>query len=147
MFKERDIVYFTPFYFKNGKSTPKPKYCVILKHCNDNYLIASLGTTRDSIPSKNTIEDGCIDISESNFNCFVISPNTIVTECGKMFYQSTHFYGQQLDMHDLNIWKDVYKIENTYYEICGKMKPCIYNKLLSCFKNSGTVKNKYKRLL
>lgn len=45
MLEEGNIIYFTPFYFKNGKSTAKPKYFIVLKANVDNKgVLASLPT-------------------------------------------------------------------------------------------------------
>lgn len=92
MFEEGNIIYFDPFYFKNGNPA-KPKYFVVLK--NDGYknIIASLPTRRDSIPQKETIENGCVEIPSINLNCFIISPNQIITNCNKSFDFPTLLYG------------------------------------------------------
>lgn len=60
MFSERDIIYFDPFYFKNG-NTAKPKYFVVLKNIDNKKLIASLPTRTASIPRDMYVEDGCIE--------------------------------------------------------------------------------------
>jgi len=62
MFEDGNIVYFTSFYFPNGKSTPKPKYCILLKSIEGNNIIASLPTRTDSIPNgipKSTVVLNC----------------------------------------------------------------------------------------
>lgn len=54
MFEEGNIIYFDPFYFKNG-NTAKSKYFIVLKNVKDsNTILASLPTRRDSIPEKET---------------------------------------------------------------------------------------------
>ena len=71
MYQEGNIVYFDPFYFKNG-NTAKPKYFIILK-CIEKYnLVASLPTRKDSIPSTETVNHGCVELPNINLNCFVI---------------------------------------------------------------------------
>ena len=79
MFEEGQILYFTPFYFKNGNAA-KNKYFVVVKNIDETSLIASLPTRKDSIPESEVVESGCVEIPEINFNCFVISAKVPVTE-------------------------------------------------------------------
>ena len=69
MFQEGSIIYFTPFYFKNG-NTAKPKYFVVLKNQDDQNLLASLPTRKDNIPVRNEIQNGCLELPDINLNCF-----------------------------------------------------------------------------
>lgn len=146
MFEEGNIIYFDPFYFKNG-NTAKAKYFVVLKNLEHHNVLASLPTRKDFIPQKDEIENGCVELPDINLNCFVISNKTEVTECGKSFDFKTHIYGQQIDIHDIALLKEIYPLENTDYEIWGKMKKDIFQSLLKCLKNSRSVKRKFKRLL
>lgn len=150
MFQERNILYFTPFYFPNGRSAPKSKFFVVLKEEDGSSVLASLPTRKDSIPTKDTITNGCVDIPEINLNCFVISPNTAVTEDGYCFPDDscpTHIYGHQIDIHDTKIMRSIYLHEGADYEIYGKMDESIFNDLIDCLKNSKSVKRKFKKLL
>ena len=47
MFEEGNILYFTPFYFKNGKSAPAPKFFIVLKHVDLHSILARLTTKKD----------------------------------------------------------------------------------------------------
>jgi hypothetical protein len=49
MIEERNLIYFDPFYFKNG-NTAKPKYFVVLKQLGSKSVLASLPTRKDNIP-------------------------------------------------------------------------------------------------
>jgi hypothetical protein len=147
MYSEGNIIYFTPFYFSNGKSAPKPKYFIILKVLENNTIVASLPTRKDSIPAKDTIEFGCIELPEISLNCFVISNNQPITECGKFLDFPTFIYGHAIDSHDLVLMHEIYKIEGSDYEIYGKMRHEIYIDLLNCLKNSSSVKQKFIRAL
>lgn len=120
MFEEGAIIYFDPFYFKNG-NTAKPKYFIVLKNQANKNILASLPTRTDSIPKMEEIENGCIELPSLNLNCFVISNNIQVTECGKSFDFKTHIYGHQIDDYDIEFLKEIYPLENTDYEIWGKM--------------------------
>lgn len=146
MFEEGNIIYFTPFYFKNGNSA-KPKYFVVLKNENDINVLASLPTRKDFVPEKNVIENGCVELPEINFNCFVISDQIQVTECGKVFDFKTHIYGHQIDIYEVHSLKEIYPIENTDYEVWGKMKKDIFVALIDCLKTSRSVKQKLKKIL
>ena len=50
-FKDGNILYFNPFFFTDGKSEPKPKYFLILKHIDDRIILSSLPTSKDSVPA------------------------------------------------------------------------------------------------
>ena len=63
MFQEGHIIYFDPFYFKNG-NTAKSKYFLILKCEENRNIIASLPTRKDSIPENETISDGCVELPD-----------------------------------------------------------------------------------
>ena len=146
MFQEGSIIYFDPFYFKNG-NTEKPKYFVVLKSINQKSIIASLPTRKDSIPENETIDNGCVELPDINLNCFVISSNQKVTDCGKQFDFTTHLYGHQIDAYEIDELKEIYPNEGSDFVIWGKMKMEIFEKLIDCFKNSKSVKRKYKSLL
>ncbi|QXP78780.1 MULTISPECIES: hypothetical protein [Winogradskyella] len=146
MFKEGTIIYFDPFYFKNG-NTAKPKYFVVLKNQADQNILASLPTRTDSIPQKEEIDNGCIELPSINLNCFVISDDIEVTECGKTFDFKTHIYGHQIDVYEIESLKEIYPLENTDYEIWGKMKDELFLSLIECLKNSKSVKRKYRKIL
>lgn len=146
MFEEGTIIYFDPFYFKNG-NTAKPKYFVVLKNQDQINVIASLPTRSDSIPTKNEIESGCLELPEIYLNCFVISATQEVTDCGKSFDFKTHIYGHQLDIYEVEFLKEIYPIENTDYEIWGKMRNDLFMELLNCLRNSRAVKRKFKKIL
>ena len=146
MFEEGTIIYFDPFYFKNG-NTAKPKYFVVLKNHADQNILASLPTRTDSIPQKEEIENGCIELPSINLNCFVISDAIVVTDCGKTFDFKTHIYGHQIDVYEIDSLKEIYPIEDTDYKIWGKMKEEIFLLLIKCLKNSKSVKRKYQKIL
>lgn len=146
MYSEGNIIYFNPFYFKNG-NTAKEKYFVVLKSINGNAILASLPTRKDYIPDKDVIENGCIELPDISMNCFVISSNTEVTECGKHFDFKTHLYGYEIDSYDTKLMLEIYQIEGTDYVIWGKMKNDIFTSMMDCFKNSKSVKRKFKHFL
>lgn len=146
MFEEGNIIYFTPFYFSNGKSDNKSKFCIVLKTLSDETIIASLPTSKDSIPA-NIPLTGCIERPEIGLNSFVFNANTEVTSCGKHFMVNTFVYGHQLDFYSKILFEDIYRNEGTDYIIYGKMKDELYRQLLDCLRNSKAVKKKFLKHL
>lgn len=146
MFRERTIIYFDPFYFKNGNQA-KPKYFVVLKNEDNKNILASLPTRTDSIPTKELIENGCLELPDINLNCFVFSDSCTITECGKMFDFKTHVYGHQLDIYDVDFLKEIYPLENSDYFIWGIMNKILFKSLIDCLRNSRSVKRRFKKLL
>jgi hypothetical protein len=146
MYKAGNILYFTPFYFKNGNKA-KPKYFVILKEIDGESILASLPTRKDSIPENEVIERGCVELPDINLNCFVFSPEIEVTKCNKFFDFKTHIYGYQIDSYKIEDLNDIYRIEETDYVIFGEMKDEIFSQLIDCLKDSKAVKRKFIRLL
>lgn len=146
MLEEGNIIYFDPFYFKNGNSA-KPKYFVVLKLLNGKSVIASLPTRKDTIPFKDNIERGCLELPEINLNCFVFPKNVAITECGKSFTFKTYVYGHQIDEYDITLLQESYPNEGSDYEIWGKMQSEIFIELIHCFKHSKSTKRKFKKIL
>lgn len=146
MFQEASIIYFDPFYFKNG-NTAKPKYFVVLKNQAGHNIIASLPTRTDSIPEKEEIDNGCVELPLINLNCFVISDDLVVTKCGKKFDFKTHIYGHQIDSYEVSFLKEIYPLEDTDYTVWGVMPDDLFKSLLACLINSKSVKRKYRKIL
>jgi hypothetical protein len=146
MYSEGNIIYFEPFYFKNG-NTAKEKYFIVLKALGETAILASLPTRKDSIPEKDVVENGCVELPDINVNCFVISTDMEVTDCGKHFDFKTHLYGHEIDSYETSLLVELYQIEGTDYVIWGKMKKEIFSALIKCLKNSRSVKRKFKQLL
>lgn len=146
MFKEGYIIYFTPFFFKNG-NTPKNKYFVVLKTQQNSSIVASLLTRKDFVPTNATTDFGCVEIPTANFNCFVIPQSIEVTECGKSFDFTTYLYGHLIDEYEIEKMQEIYPNEGTDYVVWGKMKPKLFSDLSDCLKKSKSVKNKFKKVL
>ena len=56
MIEEGTLLYFNPFEFKNG-ATPKAKYFIVLANSDEGFMVASLPTSKDFIPS-DILEEG-----------------------------------------------------------------------------------------
>lgn len=148
MLEVRNILHFTPFYFKNNKGA-KDKFFVVLKRINDDKVIlASLPSSQDHIPAYIELTDsGCVELPDANFNCFAIMPSTCVTECGKFFKKKTFLYGHQISDYNVANIRETYRIEGVNFSVFGKMEERLFDKLIACFKNSKSIKRKYKREL
>ena len=79
MYQPGAIFYFTPFYFKDGKSSSKNKYFICLCKDGESMIVASLPSSQDYVPNFVQKQHGCIDVPEGNFNCYHFSPDKQVT--------------------------------------------------------------------
>jgi|GEM_PF-160544 len=145
-FEEGNILYFTPFHFKNG-NTPKNKYFVVVKQKDAKLLLASLPSSKDFVPSSQEKKFGCIEMPNISFSCFIIPAFHKITQCEKHFPLETFLYGQQLDLYDIEQLSTAYAVEGIHYEVFGKMKEDAFKLLKECFKSSAAVKMKYIRIL
>ena len=141
MYKEGQLLKFSPFVFKNGNA-PKPKYFVVLKHIDDEVMMASLPTSKDHIPSDAVVSDGCVDIPERQVNAFVFSPSTQVTETFH-FSVPTFVYGEGVDEYDQQYLDKM----NAEIEDLGNMESTLFLQLKDCIKKAALLKRKYRKLL
>jgi hypothetical protein len=141
------IIYFTPFYFSDGKTAPKNKYFVVLCHKNDDLIVASLPSSQDYVPAYAEKEHGCIEIPEGGFNCYFFSHTKPVTTDGWHFPLPTYIYGTWIDTYHLNIFKDIYVVEGVDYEIIGRLTREEFEAIIQCFAFSSSTKRKYKEIL
>ena len=141
MYKEGQLLQFSPFVFKNGNA-PKPKYFVVLKHIDDEVMMASLPTSKDHIPSDAVVSDGCVDIPERQVNAFVFSPSTQVTETFH-FSVPTFVYGEGVDEYDQQYLDKM----NAEIEDLGNMESTLFLQLKDCIKKAALLKRKYRKLL
>ena len=118
-----------------------------MKRINNEVVLASLPTSKDHIPNIDNLKDGCIEIPGANLNCFVITAQTCVTECGKHFTQNTFLYGHLIQEYGISHMYELYLFENVDYQIWGKMNEILYRKLIACFLHSKSVKRKYRAIL
>lgn len=145
MYSQGRILYFDPFYFKNGDPA-KAKYFIVLHNDSDNAIIASLPTSSDNVPRSIQIKHGCINCDEIGFNCYHFEAGKIITTNNRSFLLPTFVYGNQIDIYNPDILKDVYKVEGIEYEIIGTLKKEEFKNMIKCFARSKAVKNKFKRI-
>jgi hypothetical protein len=147
MYLPGSIIYFTPFYFRDGKSPAKNKYFIVLCPENENLIVASLPSSQDYVPAYAQKTHGCIDIPEGGFNCYHFSSNKPVTTDGWSFPMPTYIYANWIDTYHLNIFKQVYVVEGVDYEIIGRLTREEYEAIIQCFAFAAATKRKYKQIL
>jgi hypothetical protein len=81
LFTEGEIIYFIPFYFKNGNAS-KNKYFIVLKKVDENIILAALPTSVNKIPSFITANHGCINYDDGCFNCYFFEANRVICDNG-----------------------------------------------------------------
>lgn len=146
MYIPGNIIYFDPFYFKDG-SVSKPKYFLVIKVVDGSVVLASLPSSIDHLPRNIDVDHGCIDIPEGNINCYVFKAGEIVTSNNWCFPKTTFRYGQWLDDYDMALLNDIYPVENIDYQIIGELTEAELANVIQCFLNSSSVKRKFKRIL
>jgi len=146
MYTPGNILYFTPFYFPDGNQ-PKNKYFIILSDNTHSFLIATLPTSKDCIPS--TIEKihGYIDLPEINFNCYFFKANKSITENKWGFPLDTYIYGEQVAEFNKKSFNAIYAVEGFDYELIGRLVDDEFKCLIECIRNSNSTKRKIRRLL
>ncbi len=146
MYTAGKLIYFNPFYLKDGTDS-KPKYFLVLKVVNNDVVIASLPSSKIHLPQAQPLVHGCLEIPDACINCYIFEANRPITKCGWSFDLNTLLYGNWLDDYNLAILQSNYTIEGVDYEIIGSLTDVELQNVLSCFINSSTVKRRYRRLL
>lgn len=146
MFIEGNIIYFSPFYFKNGNKS-KNKFFIVLKNVDNNVIIATLPTKVDKVPSFLHKLHGCINDDERCFNCYLFEPKRVITDNGFGFELHTFIYGNEVDDYDIAILQSVYGIEGVDFDIIGKLLKEEYENLIACLLNSKSIKRGLKKIL
>jgi hypothetical protein len=146
LFSEGQVIYFSPFYFKNG-NTSKNKYFIVLKNIENRLLIASLPTRSDKLPSFITIKHGCVNDEERCLNCYLFEAAKPITTNGFSFDLPTFIYGNEVEEYEVEIMSDIYSIDGVDYEIMGLLLKHELTNLINCLTGSSSVKRRIKRLL
>lgn len=146
MFSEGQIVYFMPFFFKNG-NTSKNKYFIVLKNIDNKLIIASLPTRSNKAPALINVTHGCINNDDRCFNCYLFESNRIISDNGFFFDMNTYVYGNEVEDYEMEMLSSVYAIEGVDYEVVGKLSNNEYLDLHTCLLNSSSIKRKIKKLL
>lgn len=146
MFVAGTIIYFTPFYFKNGAAS-KPKYFIVLKEVDEHYLLASLPSSKIYLPHRIAETHGCKEVPEGCINCYLFEAHRSVCTNGFAFPKLTAVYGQQIDEYEKEKIQANYPLVDVDYEVVGQLLPEELEELLSCLRNSAVVKRRYKKIL
>jgi len=139
------IIYFDPFHFKDGGS--KPKYFLVLKVVNEDVILASLPSSQAHLPAAQPIQHGCLEIPDSCINCYIFEANKPITKHGWSFSLNTFLHGLWIDDFSISTLMENYSIENVEYEIIGELTDEELAAVIHCFKNSSSVKRRYRKLL
>ncbi|MFS4454475.1 hypothetical protein [Maribacter sp. 2304DJ31-5] len=147
MFDLFSIIYFTPFYFPNGKSSPKNKYFIpIHEDSNGKIIFAYLPTSQDYVPDK-YLNHGCIEVKTENISCYLFAKDRIITDRGFSFPFNTFVYAYQMNEFSKEIMESVYENENVDYEVIGRLTKKERDSFIKCLINSPSVKRKIKKIL
>ena len=121
MFKEGRLLYFTPFFFRNGNPA-KPKYFLVIKNLEDGLLLASLPTSQDHIPQGIDIKHGVCEIPTSCVSAYVfVAGEDVATAPDSSrfsFPKNTFIYGEQIEEYNESLFKQ--QIENGMTQVVIK---------------------------
>lgn len=140
-YTEGQLLSFTPFAFKNG-AEPKKKYDIVLKHIDDNLMMASLPTSKDHIPSDVSVVAGCIHIPERMVNAYVFMPDKDVTDSFR-FTLPTFIYGEQVDEYSKKYLDEM----DSEIESLGIIHEKLFVELKTCLRQSSLLKRRYRKFL
>ncbi len=150
MFKERNLLFFRPFLFKNG-AKPQDKFFLVLKNVNESVLLAGLPTSKDHVPSDLEVKHGCLDIPERKFNVFVFlaGEKVAVKADGTpfAFRKNTFVYGANLDVYPAEAFDYQNRTGQTSIGKIGTLDKAVFEELVACLSESKMVKNKFRRML
>lgn len=146
MYTPGKLIYFDPFYFKDGDKS-KPKYFLVLKVVENNVILACLPSSINHLPQDIVMAHGCLEIPEACINCYIFEKNRPITKNDWSFPLHTMLYGNWLDDFPLEMLSRNYSIEGVDYEIIGELTDDEMKNVIACFSESATVKRKYKRWL
>jgi hypothetical protein len=146
VFSEGNLIYFTPFYFKNGRPSAN-KYFIVLKTMGSQTIIASLPTSINHVPSFLQHVHGCINNDENKVNCYLFEKNRPICENGYCFDLHTYVHGNEVLDYEVEVFMNVYKVEGQDYVIKGKLTNGELAALIDCIIKSGSVKKKIKQWL
>lgn len=145
MYTPGKIIYFDPFFFKEGGS--KPKYFLVLKVIDDNVILASLPSSIEHLPAGMEIKHGCLEIPSACISCYIFEAKKPITTNGWFFPRNTFLYACWLDDYHIPKLMEMYSIEKVEYEIIGEITKEELQNVIKCFAVSNTIKRRYKKIL
>ena len=145
--QEGTILYFHLFHFKNSGTPPKSKYFIVIKHIGDTTLLASLPSSQKHLPRHLQSTYGCLEIPDSGIGCYAFQSGVSVATNNFAFPLDSYLFGQHLDEYNSLTINDMYPFEGINYDILGCLKIDTLVAVIDCFKNSASVKRRFRRLL
>lgn len=146
MFRERCIFYFADFKFNNGND-PKDKYFIVLKETADKLIIGTLPTRKNKIPAFVTIEHGCVNIQERQYNCYLFQQHKKVCKNDFCFDMPTFIYGGDIDYYSKEKMQEDYPQEGVNFILQGELNDEEYNEIIKCLQNSNSVRRGIQKKL
>jgi hypothetical protein len=147
LLKERQLLYFRPFYFQNG-NTPQNKFFVVLKIIENTTIVASLPTKINNAPSLIDKSHGCVTKDDRMFNCYVFEQGRPICENGFCFDLQTHMYGNQVSDYTLtNLTKNNTIREGIEFDIVGILTVNEFSDIYKCLSENNSTRNKIKKML
>ena len=146
MYTPGKLIYFDPFFFKDDNAN-KPKYFLVIKVIGEDAILTSLPSSQVHLPRNQAIEHGCLELPESGIGCYIFLADKPITKGGWSFPLNTFLYGLWLDDFAVSQLEARYIVKGVDYKIIGELTDTELKNVVDCFKNSGSVKRKYKRLL
>ncbi len=141
------VIYFTPFYFPNGKSAPKNKYFIVLGHMDEQWVAASLPSSVDRVPDGMEQEHGCLHLPKAMFSAYIFEADKPVTNGGWGFPLTTYIYTAWVEAFDKRIFSEVYTVADVDYTVMGRLTKEEYTALVQCALTSGDLKGRFRNIL
>lgn len=141
------VIYFTPFYFPNGKSAPKNKYFIVLGHVDEQWVVASLPSSVDRVPDGVAQVHGCLHMPKAMFSVYIFEAAKSVTNSGWGFPLTTYVYTAWVEAFDKRIFSEVYTVQDVDYTVVGRLTKEQYEALVQCALTSGDLKGRFRNIL
>lgn len=141
------IIYFTPFYFPNGRAAAKNKYFIVLANLDEQWMVASLPSSVDRVPADLPQEHGCLHRPKAMFYAYIFAAMRPVTTNEWGFPLTTYVYTAWMQAFDKRIFNEVYSVENIDYKVIGRLTKEEYIALVHCALTSGDLKGRFRNAL
>ena len=151
MFKEGNLLKFSPFIFKNG-ACPKNKFFVVLKEAENAMIMASLPTSKDHVPADMQLQEGCMEIPDRQINIYIFLAKQNIaihpdTQLPFSFNLNTFIYGADIDSYPVTVFQEQIENGETKVELMGRLTEEQFSALKDCLKGSKMTKRRFKRML
>lgn len=145
--KDGTLLHIPNYIFENGDS--KNKFFLILKELNNgSQLIVSLPSSIEYFPLDTVINHGCIDLIQAQQTTYCFKAGNILDSKNNFsFSKDTYLHGCWLKEIDRTLFFQTYPIQDFHYEIKGVLDQIELDSIIECFKNSPSVKRRFKKLL